>query len=61
LEGAYPNSGFSSVEYGDSLSSWSGSSELFTNEIALLTTHPDHLRESKLWDIYVDFLQTMKE
>jgi peptidoglycan/xylan/chitin deacetylase (PgdA/CDA1 family) len=29
--------------------------------MGLLNTHPDYLRESKIWNIYVDFLQTMKK
>lgn len=29
--------------------------------MALLNTHPDYLREEKLWNIYRDFLQKMKD
>jgi hypothetical protein len=29
--------------------------------MGLLNTHPDYLKEPKIWNIYVDFLETMKE
>jgi hypothetical protein len=28
--------------------------------MGLLNTHPDYLRDPELWNIYVDFLETMK-
>jgi hypothetical protein len=29
--------------------------------MGLLNTHPDYLTDPKIWNIYVDFLETMKE
>ena len=29
--------------------------------MALINTHPDYLRDGKLWNIYIDFLQKMKD
>jgi hypothetical protein len=29
--------------------------------MALVNTHPDYLKEPKIWDIYLGFLNTLKE